>query len=168
MQHAAAGRIHGGSPPVGARLRLRHFVDRPATNPDCGGLLVASSNGWIILARSTWAKNFAWNGEQCDWPVAATVCYRAFAFVPWRGSRPSSRRECGLFSRHEWRGSVELSQLELCWCAVMKLHTHLANSYLESVNNNLKLIFWLIFFNVSHVSVCACILELCDCKSFQF
>jgi len=26
-------------------------------------------------------KNFAWNGEQCDWPVAATVCYGAFAFV---------------------------------------------------------------------------------------
>ena len=26
-------------------------------------------------------ENFAWNGEQCDWPVATTVCYRAFAFV---------------------------------------------------------------------------------------
>ena len=26
-------------------------------------------------------ENFAWNGEQCDWPVAATVCYGAFAFV---------------------------------------------------------------------------------------
>ena len=26
-------------------------------------------------------ENFAWNGKQCDWPVAATVCYGAFAFV---------------------------------------------------------------------------------------
>ena len=26
-------------------------------------------------------ENFAWNGEQCDSPVAATVCYGAFAFV---------------------------------------------------------------------------------------
>ena len=57
MQHAAAGRIRGGSPPGASRrkAKIASIVDRPATNPDCCGLLVASSNGWI-LARGTWAK----------------------------------------------------------------------------------------------------------------
>jgi len=37
------------------KAKIASIVDRPATNPDCCGLRVASSNG-LILARSTWAK----------------------------------------------------------------------------------------------------------------
>jgi len=40
------------------KAKIASIVDRPATNPDCCGLLVASSNGWI-LARSTWAKTLS-------------------------------------------------------------------------------------------------------------
>ena len=82
-----------------------------ATNPDCCGI-VASSNGWN-LARSTWAKTLP--GMESS-VIGLYSCYSLLRGLclctTWRGSRPSSRRECGLFSRHEWRGSVGLSQLE--------------------------------------------------------
>ena len=61
------------------KAKIVSIVDRPDTNPDCCGLLVASSNGWI-LARSTWAKTLP-GMESSVIGIAATVCYGAFAFV---------------------------------------------------------------------------------------